>query len=165
MESLSNLLTKVPARLRKDVLASCVVFPRTKSLSEDRPAATREVEGSWNYDELETWIRSHTEFISLIVRDDLLLTFRVLREIHEELQLEKFDCVQIYRGGLDVLHIVNRGRETGRSAYVEINDYRRRLHMLLHPDRNDLWVAIISAVIAATGALAFNLILSRMRKG
>jgi hypothetical protein len=60
---------------------------------------------------------------------------------------------------------VNRGRETGRSAYVEINDYRRRLHMLLHPDRNDLWVAIISAVIAATGALAFNLILSRMRKG
>lgn len=163
MEPLSALIQKVPVKIRKDILASCVVFPKTASLSGDNPLVTHVMEptGLDNYEHLKKFVREHPEFISLSLRDDLLLTLQVLKEIHEELQLDKFDGIQIYRGGLDVLLIVNKGRQSGRTAYVEINDYRRRLHQLLNPEFSPWFIAIISAGAVAAAMAAFQLWMAR----
>jgi len=40
--------------------------------------------------------------------------------------LERIDMIQVYRGGLGVLRIVLKKNNIGRSAYVEINDYKRK---------------------------------------
>ena len=43
----------------------------------------------------------------------------LLEELSKELVLHKFDMVQIYKGGLDILRIVNTESQDGRSVYVE----------------------------------------------
>jgi hypothetical protein len=40
--------------------------------------------------------------------------------------MTRFDRIVIYRGGLDILDLALKGNKGGRSAFVEINDYRRK---------------------------------------
>jgi hypothetical protein len=52
---------------------------------------------------------------------------------------DKFDCIQIYRGGLDILRIEMTKNKCGRSAYIEINDYRRRLAQFFADKSKNAW--------------------------
>jgi hypothetical protein len=54
------------------------------------------------------------------------LVLKVMSQVSEELQLNRFDRIVIHRGGLDILDLVLKGNKGGLSAYVEINDYRRK---------------------------------------
>ena len=51
----------------------------------------------------------------------------VCKLLKDELPLDKFDYIIFWRGGLSVLKVRLTANERGRSAYVEINDYRRRI--------------------------------------
>ena len=54
------------------------------------------------------------------------MVLKVMSQVSEELQLTRFDRIVIYRGGLDILDLALKGNKGGRSAFVEINDYRRK---------------------------------------
>jgi hypothetical protein len=42
--------------------------------------------------------------------------------------LDKFDAIQVYRGGVDLVRITfTQQNQAGRSVYLEVNDFRRRL--------------------------------------
>jgi hypothetical protein len=121
----------------------------------------------WN--ELRTFVRSHHEAIALSAREDLLMILNVMELVATELMLDKFDQIQIYRGGLDVLRIstgvfllivVGRfsilGNKVGRSVFVEINEYRRRVNTLLTRRRESygpfIFGAISGLLVAAVAA-------------
>ncbi len=79
---------------------------------------------------IEAAIPSNTELIALSAVADVLCILRVLQEVKDIAHLDQFDSVQIYRGGIDLLRVVNSTRHVGRSVYVELNDFRRRLQQV-----------------------------------
>ena len=108
--SFVELFTKATEQIRKDSLCNVVVFPKTESLKGDKPIATYEVDSAIKWEELALWIESNPELIAIGARDDLRLITRVLKDVYNELHLEQFDSIQIYRGGVDLLRIVNKTR-------------------------------------------------------
>ena len=132
--ALSSLFKQVGNDTKRDVLCGCVVFPKTSSLKEDKPLQIYDWDGkdSLDFKAFIDKVNKDPEFVAVSARNDLILILDVLNEVKDELLLEKMDSIQIYRGGVDLLAIkntVNGGN--GRSAFVEINDYRRRLRTTL----------------------------------
>jgi hypothetical protein len=90
---------------------------------------------------IEKCIKEHPEAIALHVREDLLLLLSVMA-VKEELLLDKFDKVRIYRGdnnrwyllltsiAVDILRI-QFPNKCGRSAILEMTEYRRRVVSIL----------------------------------
>ena len=76
-------------------------------------------------------------------------------ELREELMLYRFDKIQIYRGGLDILCLTLQGNTSGRSVYLEINDYRRRIIAVLSPTKRD-WVPIVISIAGVLVTLGFQ---------
>ncbi len=81
-------------------------------------------------------MNSNAELISVSARNDIFVTIDTLATLHEKLALYSFDSIQIYRGGIDLLRIVKKDRNVNRSAYIELNDYRRRLMSILSQKSN-----------------------------
>lgn len=134
-EPLSLLIRAVAERARTDVLASTIVFPRTASLEADKPVCVITVEETEELDfiAIADKIQTDPELIALGAREDVAQVLHVLNKMKDELHLQQFDSIQIYRGGVDLLRIVNKKRNIGRSAFVELNEYRRRLYNYAHP--------------------------------
>lgn len=151
---LSELVTQLGANLRRDVLASSVVFPRTESLKDDHPMLELQ-QDSLDLDAAISYVQSHPEAVAISAREDLVLVLNILKELEEELVLNKFDQIQVYRGGLDLFRIVNKSSTSGRAAFVEVNDYRRRIQGLLMQNANSLWSR--AGDILVGGLLAFAL--------
>jgi len=120
-----DLFNKISVRERRDILCSSFIFPRTESLL-DEPAINLEVE-TLDFAQILKSIDNDPEAIALCVYKDLRLILGDIQEVAEELCLDKFDSIQFYRNGLNVLRIQLKGNNCGRSVYLEINDYRRYL--------------------------------------
>ncbi|MNE55901.1 hypothetical protein D3C80_1507710 [compost metagenome] len=108
-------------------MCSCIVFPITNSLREDKPLKLITVAGKIHWDKIKHEVASDPEFLAVSARQDLQSVLTLLSQVNDELLLDKLDSIQIYRGGIDLLRIVLDGNSVDRSAYIEINDYRRRL--------------------------------------
>jgi hypothetical protein len=104
---LPQSLQDLTQEIRRDVLLSCVVFPRTSSLREDPPVVTIDVSGTLDWNDIRKKVLTHQEIVAIRARDDLSMITDLLEEFSEELVLHKFDMIQIYKGGLDILRIVN----------------------------------------------------------
>jgi hypothetical protein len=76
-------------------------------------------------------VTANAELLALNAVDDVLLTLRALKEIKDDAHLDQFDSIQINRGGVNLLRVVNRARDVNRSAYIEINTFRRHLHQVI----------------------------------
>lgn len=124
-----DVLMKLAGQARKEILASVVVFPRTSSLQSDTPLVLLE-QDQLDLEKVRALVITHHEIIAINAREDLDMVLEVLLELQDELCLNHYDCIQIYRGGLYLLRIINTSRKVGQSAYIEINDYRRRLQQL-----------------------------------
>ncbi len=157
MDSLKGIVGMATKRMRNDALCSSVVFPRTDSLKKDDPACTLSYKSitSGIYEQVNKEVEVHPELISLNAVDDVQLVLTTLKEVHETLHLESFDMIQIYRGGVDLLRLVNESRHVNRSAYIEINQYRRSIQQFLHPQHNtQSWLSIIvTAVVSAVSVV------------
>ena len=121
--------------LSRDVICSMIQFPRTSSLEKDKPAAEFIFEANevYDYSKVEQFIETNVNLISLDARDDLQMIIQSLKKVHDELHLDNFDCIQIFRCGIDLLRITNKSRDVNRSAFIEINEYKRRLHHDIKP--------------------------------
>lgn len=148
MESLRQLLSKVSTDVKRDVFCLIVKFPLTQSISQDTPLCEEKVEETIDFKSIQEKIHNQHK---IIARDDLEVILDVLRDVQEELALNQFDSIQICRWGLDLLRITNTTRKVGRSVYIEINDYRGRLHQVLYKSNNNTGVYIFG--IACTVAI------------
>lgn len=141
--------------IRRDILCSAVVFPRTISIQNDTPLKTIAVVDVINWQEVSTSVREDTEFVPVSAKEDLFRIIDLLKEFEDELLLYKMDMIQIYRGGIDLLRISFPNNKSNRSAYVEINDYRRAIHK----ERERVqWVyittvVVISAILSTGGSI------------
>ena len=88
---------------------------------------------------LEGLIPSKPELIAINLNgvDDVLAVLRVLSLLKDDMHLNQFDSIRIHRGGVDLLLVLHTGgtsesgrRASGRSVYVEVNEYRHRLHQV-----------------------------------
>ncbi len=96
-----------------------------------------------NLEEVERSVSTEAELIAINGVEDVRAVLRVLILLKDDMHLEQFDTIQIYCGGVDLLRVVNlarsadRGsagtRPSGRSVYVEVNEYRRRLQQVCLP--------------------------------
>ena len=165
---LGALLQKVTQGAKRDLLASSFQFPRTASLANDTPYWVETVEqlNMGTYEDLRRNLQSNTEMIAIGARDDVDVMLTVLSLVHDELSLSQFDYIQIYLGGVDLLRIVNKSRQTkpsGRSAFVEINEYRRRLQGIFLERKEPSYVTML-AVGAALVGWAFNIYMWASKK-
>ena len=126
MDTLGKALRSVGREVQRDLLASAFVFPRTTSVADDGAAIEIE-QPALDLDELVHHANAHPEAVALNAQRDLKLILEVCKLLKDELPLDKFDYIIFWRGGLSVLKVRLTANERGRSAYVEINDYRRRI--------------------------------------
>jgi len=151
-QKLTDVVQQVTDKIKIDTLSASFVFPKTSSLSDDTPIITMELQ-TLDFQAIKDFVTSHPEAIALSVRDDLILILQVMQQVKDELLLDKFDCIQIYRGGLDILRITITSNKNGRSAIVEMNDYRRRLAQAIvapwdkYPYTTGIFVSILSLVL------------------
>ena len=127
MTSLASLFAKVGDSVRKDLLRDVVVFPKTASLHDDQPITTIEMQGTISWSDVRAFAAINTELIALGACEDVDVTLRALEDVQTELQLDQFDSIRLSRGCVNLLSIINTKRQVGRSANVEIFEYRRRL--------------------------------------
>ncbi len=137
-----SVLKRASANIKRDVLASCIQFPRTASLANDESFWEESVTNI-NKDTfltLQGLLNEQPEMIAINVVEELSLIFEALKSCHETLRFDLFDTLHIYYGGVDLVRIVNNARKekpSGRSVTVEINSYRQRLHAaLLRPEQS-----------------------------
>ncbi|PRP83950.1 galactokinase [Planoprotostelium fungivorum] len=151
MASLADLVHGLSEAAKREILYSTIVFPKTESLQDDKPSVVIS-QASLDLNAVKSEVETHPELISLSAVQDVSLTLDSLLLIQEELHLEQFDSIQIYRGGVDLLCIKNTTRDVGRSAYVEINDYRRRIRQTLLKRADHMQTAMI---VLSTVALTY----------
>lgn len=153
-----SVVAKTTRQMRYDVLCSCIVFPKTENISGDKPIATVHLDnGRLEWDVIKTEVDKHSELIALGARNDLTHICNVLQEVEEVMHLDQFDNIQIYRSGLDLLRIANTKRAVGRSAYLDINEVRRRLTQAMQPpDAN--YVYLYVAIGVAIGVVLAQII-------
>jgi hypothetical protein len=157
--ALPTLFKQVTNDIKRDLLCSCIVFPKTSSLKEDKPLQVYDWDGKEKGLDIKGFIdrvNNDPEYVAVSARNDLVLVLEVLNDVKEELLLDKMDSIQIYRGGVDLLLIKNKGKDgNGRSAFVEINDYRRRLQSTVqlktnHQDSLNTLISLTMFVAAVT---------------
>lgn len=159
MEQLASALQSVSRKTRQLILCNSFVFPKTEKLKDDKPCITYDAD-TLDIPAIKRYINSHPEAIALSVRTDLSLILDVINEVKEELWLSNFDCIQIYRGGIDILRInLKQTEPRGRSAFVEINGSRRLQEALITPWSS----ALMSAVVTGLILTAAQVLLSRLR--
>lgn len=144
-QSLPEFLSAIKDEVKTNVLCSSVVFPRTRSL-QDKAVSTYTIDetdllktGSGfeiNWEALESKITKDPELIGFDAVKDLMSILSLLKEVEHTLKLAVFDGIVIYRGGIDLLRIQIGDRKDSRSAYVEINDYRRQIHSVFVKQRD-----------------------------
>ncbi len=158
LQSLQTLFQEASKPLRRDAFASIVVFPRTSLLTEDKPRMVVKSDKKPDYDAILRQVQENPEMIALSAREDLAIILLMLKELHDELFLAQFDSIQIYRGGVDLLRIdLRTANLVDRSAYVEINEYRRRLQQYGRPEAN-LPVFVAGLVVGFVSILAAKVI-------
>ena len=156
LKPLSQLCGKVSTEVRKNVLASCVVFRRTESIANSKHLVTYTIDegAELDFKQLKLRVSQDVEMIAISAREDVCLTLDVLAELAKELNLHLFDRILIYRSGILILCIINTKRENGRSACIEIKDFQRCLHKV-YSSRNEslkqvgISVATTAVILAA----------------
>ena len=100
---------------------------------------------------------SDTELIAISGVQDVVNALEALQLLREDMHLQQFDCVQVNRGGVGLLRIVNTPRASGRSVVVEVNEYRRRLQGVrvagLHSGLRACFAVLIVAVVSMPRAV------------
>ncbi len=135
--------------MRQDLLCASFLFPRTESLSRDKPAISIEVE-TLNFNHLQQRIGSAPEAIVLGMCEDLSLILGLIKEAAGELCLDKFDCIQLCCSGQAMLHIQLKGNKCGQSALrLDMNSYCQYLVAILQPRARD-WVFALLLIVATT---------------
>lgn len=165
MYSLTSILSKVTDKnIQRELLCDTIVFPRSKTLIDDNLIFNYHCNGTIDYEQLNIQLNKHAQLLSRGALQDLWIVIKTLQEVHNVLQLNKFDCIQIHSCGLDLMRITNDANSCGRSVYIDINEYSKKCYQYYHPDRSNIKTAIISGVIVALFTSIIPFMLNYKRK-
>jgi len=170
---LLDLVSKLGDDIALDICASCIVFPRTDNLSKDNPrivyvvnpdADVNEVKG---FADAKARAASEPELVALNANQDVAMALELLGKLQKHFALDKFDYVQVYRGGVDLVRLdyiaKYNSRPCGRSVYFEINEYRRRLISAVLAGRkftqNPYIVVLLAGVVGIAGSMVGSALL------
>ncbi len=122
---------------------------------------TIDVPGTLDGNDIRKKVLTHQEIVA--IREGLSMITDPLEEFSEELVLHKFDMIQIYIGGLDILRIVHTESQDGRSVYVGINDYRRNVQRLIYKWRKERAVTISIVITSLLSSALTGYLVCRER--
>lgn len=151
--TLGDLVSRLSSDLRRTLLCSCFTYPRAKATSESEAAVIDlPVHDVLNFDYVRSEIEQSVEVLAHAAREDLALFVDMMETVHDEIPFERFEAVHVRRAGVLLLRLRmltrpaptprrivpddpstprsspdSPGRETGRVATVEINEYRRHI--------------------------------------
>jgi hypothetical protein len=152
-----SLYSGISATIKDTAVRAGFVYPRTDSIKDDIPEETFQMKNpdSPNYQELITYCQQSISLKALDGLEDILEIVDSLTRIHTQMLFNRVDCIQIWKGGIDLLRINMEGQKTGRSAYIEINSLRLRLMNLLHKKEYDAASAIFKNNISLSIIIGF----------
>ena len=132
LEDAARLYPSVSEEMQDTVVKLSIVYTRAASVHEDTPEEEVSLDPEtpqWEvlFDQVSTSIALR----AIDCSDDLKYILRSIRRVYRSMLLNRVDCIQICKGGIDVLRINLAGNSTGRSAFIEINSLRLRLTDLL----------------------------------
>jgi len=125
--SLCAISFQAEEKIQTGVLCSCFFFPANELLKKHEPAMAIEVEGKINFKNIISNVDQNVETIALGVRKDLKLVLLMMEKINSDLLLDEYDSIQIYRKNSHILKINFKANNVGRSAIVDIDEYRQKL--------------------------------------
>lgn len=114
--------------VRSTAMVSSFLFVQTATLGKNTPVWTYETSLKTNpYADIIAASQTNAKLIALHARAELKHMLQGLEMVHD--LVREFDTVQIFRGSVELLRIINTGgMATGMGVQVEINDYRRTLY-------------------------------------
>lgn len=126
--NLGSLAQAVASSYANDALYTSFVFPRTVNMQKAFKHAIFVLEQeALNFDVVEAEVERSTELTAVSGRRDLQALLAATKPLVDELNLRWMDGLIVYRGGIDLFALRLTKNDTGCCAYVEINDYRRKL--------------------------------------
>ena len=148
----------------REVVRAAVVYPKTTSLSKDKPRV--EFFDGISSGELESFIESNQTFRAYDCNSEVLGIVKLLKKYNHNLLSDQVDLIQIYKGGIDVFRIY-KSEETAkklesndssldRSIYVEINSVRSKLWEEVNYRAQRFWTIISLSAIFTTCAVIMN---------
>ena len=128
LEPLTRLLIKVADAYATDALCSSFVFPKTAGLADDfAKSAVLLEQVTLDLAKIQKDVEDNVELTAIRGRQDVLALLTAIEPVIDELNLGRVDGLIVYRGGLNVLAVRFTANDTGRCAFLEVNDYRRKL--------------------------------------
>lgn len=155
MNNFEILIKKASNQTRKDILRDVIVFPKTEALEENKPVSIFFYDEKPNWESILVNVNYDEELVAINAVNDINILLGILKEIQDDLHLQQFDSIQIYRGGVNIVRVINRNKNIGRSVYIEINEYRKRLYNYMFPKNKSnnyygiIATSFISALISA----------------
>ena len=109
-------------------------------------------------------------FVSLKMTEDLVLLINMLPFVMDGLLLHKMDELHFHLSGLVVFKVVLTGNNSGRSAVVEVNEFKRRylLPFALFPSRHPFslfFSSVISRVAELEHSPSFAMVVATVIGG
>lgn len=157
MESIKNLVEKIGLHAARTIVESQVTYPRTYILVDDKALITMEFEGSLAT--VITSVQNNIELRALDATNDVVSILRMMVDLKESILLANADMIIVYKGGLNILRLVNSGNpKSGRSINIEINSFRNELIRQIQfvPGRDIPWLELgIGFGVALLLALQF----------
>jgi hypothetical protein len=176
-ESLRSLCGRAPASTRGFVLRSCLEFTETASSAEASIVRVMQVRSTDGFgasvcrrsiilqalvsgmgvqDGLDLDAVRDCELRQVADMDDAAVVLDALRDVKDDMHLGQFDRVDVCRGGLLLVSVVNTSNGCGRSVRVEVFTLRKRLQAAL-ADTNAggyslaYWFGRVVVAVAAIG--------------
>ena len=122
---LTSIFLRIHDSMGKQALISALSFHTTSSLVEDVPQVVIYVERLDDPD-LRIFVKNSDRLISLNAVSDVILMIDTLNAVNDIMHIDLFDSIHIYRGDVDLIRIIMKGRDMRRSVCVEVNEYHRR---------------------------------------
>lgn len=151
--------------MKRGILCSSIVFPRTESLIQDNPLVVLETNGAENQiivpEQILAKITAST-FSTVGIAEDVRLVVNLLSGLQSELQFQAFDMVDITRSGLVLVRLMNSSNPmSGRSVLVDMTEFHRRSLQWMYPDPAPVKVACITGIIISVVTIVAQYWLSR----
>ena len=132
MEPLCDLVRRTTMRKANSALCESFFFPKTDTVRESFDKAVVQLDQLRSFDPgwLNHYLTTHQELSAYGGRSDVMTVLSAMQPLINELNLDLMDGLIVYRGGLIMLAVRLTGNNSGRCAYVDIDNYRRRLETL-----------------------------------
>ncbi len=131
MDSLPNLIGQATKIDRDVAMYSSLTSSETKSGGDENPPMELEYRYVPNFYDAIKAIDNDGPGLSVYLQKELKATLTVLKCCGELVDLKPFDQIRFYRGGLPLMTIFVTVNNCGRSACLDLNDYRANLSKVI----------------------------------